>query len=308
MTERPAQTREAMHGFVGDSDRLTSVAVGAEPVRIAAAVAAPRTIDPAYPPLLDLVLRLGDDALVMSQRLVEWVANAPELEEDVALANIALDLLGQARMLLSYAGTLTDPPRSEDDLAYLRSGSEFRCCHLVQVPNGDFGRTMARMLVFSSYQQLVYAALRRSSDATIAAIAAKASKEVDYHVDHAIQWVLRLGDGTEESRRRVQAGLDATWPYVAELFDSDAGVPPYRGQPTDAILTPLVQQGVCPDLSTLRDEWTRRVTAVVEQATLAVPEPTWTARGGRHGQHTTDLDYVLGEMQGLHRAHPGATW
>lgn len=300
--------REAMHGFVGDSDRLTSVAVGDEPARIAAAVAAPRHRDTTYEPLLDLVLRLGDDALVVSQRLVEWVARAPELEEDVALANIALDLLGQGRMLLSYAGTLTDPARSEDDLAYLRSGPEFRCCHLVQVPNGDFGRTMARLLVFSTYQQLVYAGLKTSTDAQIAAIAAKASKEVDYHVDHATQWVLRLGDGTDESHRRMQAGLDAVWPYAAELFDADGGVPPFRGEPADAILTSLVQQGVCPDPLTLRDEWTHRVTAVIEQATLTVPEPTWTARGGRRGQHTTDLDYVLTEMQGLHRAHPGATW
>lgn len=300
--------REAMHGFVGDSDRLTSVAVGDDPARIAAAVAAPRTTARPFAPLLDFTLRLGDDALILAQRLTGWVASSPELEEDVALANIALDLLGQARMLLTYAGSQTAPPQTEDDLAYLRDGKDFRSGHLVEIDNGDFARTMARQLFFSHYQQLMYAALKTSTDPTLAAIAAKASKEVDYHVDHATQWVLRLGDGTPESRARMQAGLDEVWPYVEELFDADAGAAPFRDEPTDSILSTLIADGVCPDPAALRGDWFTRVEAVVAEATLTMPQAKWAARGGRKGIHTTDLDYLLIEMQALHRQHPGASW
>lgn len=271
-------------------------------------VAGPRYAEEAYSPLIDLALRLGDDALVLSQRLMEWVASAPALEEDVAIANISLDLLGQSRMLISYAGSLMSPQKSEDDLAYLRHAREVRSCHLVEIPRGDFAQTMARQLVFSTYQCLLYTELTRSTDATIAAVAAKASKEVRYHLDHATQWVLRLGDGTDESHARMQAGLDVVWPYVDELFDSDAGVQIYDGPRTDDKLQPLIAAGVCPDFATLRESCLEQLAAVIETATLTVPQTKWRARGGRRGVHTADLDYLLAELQSVHRAYPGAKW
>ncbi|MGH9004694.1 MAG: 1,2-phenylacetyl-CoA epoxidase subunit PaaC, partial [Acidimicrobiia bacterium] len=166
-------------------------------------------------------LRLGDDALVLAQRLVEWSSRAPALEEDIALSNIALDLLGQARTLLAYAGEVDASGRSEDNLAYLRSEDEFTNCRLVELPNGDFAVTMARQLLFSTYQLALYRRLTESRDETLAAVAAKAAKEVDYHRDHATGWTLRLGDGTEESSRRMQEALDRLWPSTFELFEPD---------------------------------------------------------------------------------------
>ncbi len=246
--------------------------------------------------LADYVLGLGDDALVAAQRTGEWIAAAPQIEEDVALGNIALDLLGQARSLLAYAGTLLDPPRSEDDLAYLRDPGDFRCVHLVERPRGDFGVAMARLLVLSTYQCELYDALSASRDETLAGIAAKAVKEVDYHRDHATLWVLRLGDGTEESHARMQAALDAEWPYVEELFD---------GSHLD---TALVSSGVAVDPDTLRPAFDRRVADVVAEATLRLPAVLAAPGGGRRGRHTEHLEPLLAEMQGLARAHPGATW
>ena len=241
-------------------------------------------------------LRLGDDALVLTQRLSEWSSRAPELEEDVALTNIALDLLGQARSLLTYAAELEGAGRTEDDLAYLRDEREFTNVQLVEQPRGDFAVTIARQLLFSTYQQLLYTSLRSSTDPTLSAIAAKAVKEVAYHVDHAEQWTRRLGDGTAESHARMQAGLDAMWPFVAELFEADDLV---RG---------LAADGVAVDPSTLQPEWDRRVDAVLAAATLTRPTPTWTARGGRSGIHSEHMGFLLAELQHLHRSHPGATW
>jgi ring-1,2-phenylacetyl-CoA epoxidase subunit PaaC len=252
--------------------------------------------DPLADPLVDYVLGLGDDALVAAQRTGEWIARAPQIEEDVALGNIALDLLGQGRSLLSYAGSLLDPPRSEDDLAYLRDPGEFRCVHLVQRPRGDFGVAMARLLVLSTYQCELYAALSASSDATLAGIAAKAVKEVDYHRDHATLWVLRLGDGTEESHTRMQAALDAEWPHVDELFDGSHLDPS------------LVSGGVAVDPPVLRPAFDRQVADVIAEATLTIPRVGPVAGGGRRGQHTEHLTGLLAEMQGLARAHPGASW
>jgi ring-1,2-phenylacetyl-CoA epoxidase subunit PaaC len=246
--------------------------------------------------LVDHVLGLGDDALVAAQRMGEWIAAAPQIEEDVALGNIALDLLGQARSLLTYAGSLMTPARSEDDLAYLRDAGDFRCVHLVERPRGDFGVAMARLLILSSYQCELYAALSASSDATLAGIAAKAVKEVDYHRDHATVWVLRLGDGTEESHARMQAALDAEWPYVAELFDGSHLDPE------------LVSSGVAVDPGTLRPAFDRWVAEVVAEATLVLPTPAPAEGGGRQGRHTEHLGPLLAEMQGLARAHPGASW
>jgi ring-1,2-phenylacetyl-CoA epoxidase subunit PaaC len=242
------------------------------------------------------VLALADDALVAAQRMGEWIAASPQIEEDVALGNIALDLLGQARSLLSYAGSLDDPARTEDDLAYLRDAEEFRNVHLVERPRGDFGVAMARLLVLSTYLCELYDRLRHSTDETLAAVAAKAVKEVDYHRDHATLWVLRLGDGTDESHRRMQAALDAEWPYVEELFD---------GSSIDPV---LVEQGVAVDPATLRDAFDRRIVAVLAAATLTVPQVPPAVTGGRRGEHTEDLVAMLEDMQGLARAHPGATW
>ncbi len=246
-------------------------------------------------PLTEYVLGLADDALVLSHRLGEWLASAPQLEEDVALANIGLDLLGQARSLLVYAGELEGAGRDEDDLAYLRDERDFRNLQIVERPNGDFALTMARQLTFSSYQYELYDRLRTSADITLAAVAGKAVKEVAYHRDHATQWVLRLGDGTDESHRRMQAGLEEIWPYVAEMFD-----------PWPVVAAGLAEVAVDP--VAMREPWAAFVEAVLAEATLAVPEPSFHGRGGRRGLHTEAMGYLLAEMQHLHRAHPGATW
>jgi ring-1,2-phenylacetyl-CoA epoxidase subunit PaaC len=243
------------------------------------------------PPLAAYALALGDDALVLAQRLGEWVSCAPQMEEDIALANIGLDLLGQARTLLSYAGAVEGGGRDEDDLAYLRDDRDFRNVQLVEIPNGDFAVTMARQLIFSAYQYELYTALLASADPTLAGLAGKAVKEVDYHRDHATQWVLRLGDGTDLSHGRMQAGLDQVWPYVDELFDPASPLP-----------------GVAADPATLRPAWQRYVTSVLSEATCDQPEPRWRSRGGRDGLHTEHLGHLLAEMQHLHRSHPGASW
>jgi ring-1,2-phenylacetyl-CoA epoxidase subunit PaaC len=244
--------------------------------------------------LVDYVLALGDDALVSAQRMGWWISRAPELEEDVALANIGLDQLGQARTLLARAGELEGDGRSEDDLAYLRDEREFRNVKLVERPMADFGVAMARLLVVATWQSHLYAGLCRSADEVLSGVAGKAVKEVAYHVDHATQWVLRLGDGTEESHVRMQAALDAEWPYVDELFEplrDDAGL-----------------LGVAVDPVGLRGPVLAALRRVVEQATLTVPAVRPALGGGRQGLHTEHLGYLLAEMQHLHRSHPGATW
>jgi ring-1,2-phenylacetyl-CoA epoxidase subunit PaaC len=256
---------------------------------------------PATPPgaadsaaLATYVVALGDDALILSQRLSEWIARAPQLEEDIAMANIALDLLGQARALLSYAGEVEGRGRDEDALAYRREERDFRNVQLVEIPGGDFAVTTARQLVFAAYQYELYDRLRGCADATLAAIAAKAVKEVAYHRDHATQWVMRLGDGTPESHRRMQAGLHVVWPYVGELFDP-AGIP---GTLPDVAVDPAA----------LRAPWDAYVNDVLSTATLTVPDdpPVW--GGGRRGVHTEAMGFLLAEMQHLHRSHPGASW
>ena len=243
--------------------------------------------------LFDYVLGLADDALVSAQRLGWWISRAPELEEDLALANIGLDQLGQARSLLTYAGQLEGDGRTEDDLAYLRDERDFRNVHLVEREQTDFGVAMARLLVFAAYQHALYDALRSSSDATLAGVAAKAVKEVAYHLDHASLWVVRLGDGTEESHTRMQAALDAEWPYVEELF---APVP-----------DDVVAQGAV-DPAGLREQVLGVVGDVVRRATLEVPDVRPAVGGGRDGRHTEEMGYLLAEMQHLARSHPGATW
>lgn len=246
--------------------------------------------------LTSYALRLGDDALVLAQRLGEWAARAPELEEDVALTNIGLDLLGQARALLTYAGELEGAGRDEDDLAYGRDERDFVNCQLVELPIGDFAVTIARQLLFSAYQLPLYEELTGSADETLAAVAAKAAKEVAYHRDHAVQWTLRLGDGTADSHRRMQAGLDLVWPYHHELFE------------VDDVVSALLVDGIAADPERLHARWTSDVDTVLAEATLARPDDGWAPSGGRRGLHTEEFGRLLAELQYLHRAHPGARW
>jgi ring-1,2-phenylacetyl-CoA epoxidase subunit PaaC len=248
------------------------------------------------PALAEYALRLGDDALIHAQRLGEWIAAAPQLEEDVAVGNIALDQLGQARSLLTYAGEVEGAGRDEDALAYLRDERAFLNCQLVELPNGDFGFTVARMLVFGAYQYELYSRLASCADATLAAIAAKAVKEVAYHLDHATQWTLRLGDGTDESHRRMQHALDDVWPYVPELFESDE------------LVTSPDLGGVAVDPSALQKPALEYVDSVIAEATLTRPDTAARHSGGRRGVHTEHMGYLLAELQVLARAHPGASW
>ncbi|MFD7707963.1 1,2-phenylacetyl-CoA epoxidase subunit PaaC [Streptomyces sp. NPDC059786] len=232
-------------------------------------------------------LALGDDALVLSHRLGEWAGHAPVLEEEVALANIALDLLGQARVLLSLAG-------DEDELAYLREERSFRNVQLVEQPNGDFAHTIARQLYFSTYQRLLYGRLA-AGDGEFAPLAAKAVKEVAYHQDHAGLWTLRLGDGTGLSHERMQRACDALWRFTGELF-----------QPVEGLSLQAA------DWTELESDWLASVTRVLHRATLDVPQGprtgAWTAGAGRQGLHTEPFGRMLAEMQHLHRSHPGASW
>lgn len=237
-------------------------------------------------------LRLGDDALVLAQRLSDWISRGPEIEEDIALGNIALDQLGHARSFLSYAGLAWN--KSEDDLAYWREESEYRSLHLVEQPNGDFGVTIMRQLMISIYQHLLYTELLDSSDETISAICAKAVKEVDYHRDHAIMWTLRLGIGTEESARRMRHALEVLWPYVGELFQDED------------LYEELGDAGVKP--SSLRERWETEFAAILESAELEVPTGPFALCRGRHGEHSEHLGILLAEMQVLARKHPGASW
>lgn len=230
------------------------------------------------------VLGWGDDALVAAQRLAQWSARAHELEEDVALTNIALDQLGAARLLLSYAGELEGAGRDEDALAYLRDDREFRNVLLVELPNGDFAVTIAKLLFLAAYQRDHYRRLAAGDDERLAGIGAKAAKESAYHLDHAALWTLRLGDGTAESHRRMQSAVDEIWPYTYELCDGERG-------------------------GGLRESWLATVEPVLAQATLTRPDDGgWAPRGGRDGRHTEHLSYLLAELQVLHRAHPGAAW
>jgi ring-1,2-phenylacetyl-CoA epoxidase subunit PaaC len=265
----------------------------------------PAGVDPAD--LGAYCLMLGDDALVLAQRLTQWITNAPELEEEVAVANIALDLLGQARLLLARAGSVGVLGRSrslatagipdEDALAYFRDPDEFRSTALMAAPNGDFARTMVRLLAAAAVRLAVFARLRASRDPVLAAIAAKGVHELTYHRDHAARWVLRLGDGTAESHRRAQAGIDAIWPLLGELFTA-----------TD-VEHRLVAAGVVVDPADVRTEVREVLTQVLEQATLDVPPwPADTPPRGRLGEHGPELAELLGTLQGLARQHPAATW
>ena len=248
-------------------------------------------------PLFSYTLRLADSALVLGHRLSEWIGHAPLLEEELALGNVALDLIGEARALYAYAGAIEGKGRDDDALAYLRDAHDFRNILLVEQPNGDFAVTICRQFLYSAFIHPFWRALARSTDATLAAIAAKAEKEAAYHLRHASEWLIRLGDGTDESHRRAQAALDELWPYAGEMFESDA------------VEQALIAQGTAVDPEMLRAEWERDVDGVLAEATLAKPAASsWMQSGGRSGRHSEHLGHLLAEMQFLQRAYPGATW
>jgi ring-1,2-phenylacetyl-CoA epoxidase subunit PaaC len=247
-------------------------------------------------PLFDYALRLADDALLLGHRLSEWCGRAPTLEEDLALANIGLDLIGQARQLYAYAGEVEDQGRDEDRLAYLRQEREYRNLLLVELPNGDFAFTIVRQLLHAAFMVPFWERLQASRDQILAAIAARSLKEARYHLRHAAEWVIRLGDGTEESRDRAGAALDELWPWTGELFEQDAAE------------RALVEAGIAVDRAALKPAWDATVDEVLAEATLARPQAGWMQTGGRRGLHTEHLGYLLAELQHLQRSHPGATW
>jgi ring-1,2-phenylacetyl-CoA epoxidase subunit PaaC len=247
-------------------------------------------------PLLTYLLRHGDRALVLGQRLSEWLTRAHELEEELALGNLALDLLGQARTLYTYAGAVEGAGRSEDDFAYGRTDREFLNPLLVEQPNGDFAVTMMRQFLHDAWAVPFWQAMTASTDATLAGLAGKAVKETAYHLRHARSWVVRLGDGTDESRARTQAAADRLWRFVDELFEADD------------VEEALVAAGVAVDPASLRAPWQATFEATFAEATLAVPSTHVSLRGGRNGRHGESLSYLLGELQVVARAHPGASW
>jgi len=240
--------------------------------------------------------RLGDDRLILGHRLSEWCGHAPILEEDIALANMALDLVGQANLLLGLAGTLEGKGRDADALAYFREAVEFRNAQIVELPRGDFAFTMMRQFLVSVHSALLLERLQHSTHADLAGIAAKAFKEVRYHARHCADWVLKLGDGTAESHLRAQAALDDLWRYTDELFD------------VDDLERQLAADGIAVDASMLRAPWREQVTRVVDAATLTVPVDCFMQRGGRTGRHTEHLGHLLAEMQIVARSFPGAAW
>ena len=247
-------------------------------------------------PHVAYVLRHADDNLVLAQRLGEWISRAPELEEDIALANVGLDHLGVARALLTHAAAVEGAGRDEDDLAFLRSEREYGNLLLMEQPNGDFAHTMARQVFVDVYQLGLWEALQASSDPVLAGIAAKALKEARYHVRHSSTWLIRLGDGTEESHRRAQAAVDALWRFTGEAFEADD------------VDRAMVDAGVGVDPASLRTGWEGIIDGILAEATLTRPDDPYQRVGGRAGFHTEHLGHLLGEMQWMQRAYPGLEW
>jgi ring-1,2-phenylacetyl-CoA epoxidase subunit PaaC len=248
------------------------------------------------PALFTYVLRLADTALVLGHRLSEWTGRGPTLEEDIALSNLALDMVGQARLLYDYAGQVEGAGRDEDALAYLRDDRDYRNVLLVEQPNGDFAMTIVRQLIYAAFAHPFHQALQSSTDATLAGVAAKAEKEMAYHLRHAAEWTIRIGDGTPESHARAQAAVDELTPYADELFEAD-----------DVERT-LIASGVAVDTAAIRPAFDRTLERVLGEATLTLPRRGPGQTGGRSGAHSEHLSKMLAEMQSLHRAHPGATW
>lgn len=247
-------------------------------------------------PLVLYTLRRADDALILGHRLSEWCGHAPMLEEDMALANMGLDLLGQARELYSHAARVEGKGNDEDKFAYLRDVRQYRNLLLLEQPNGDFAQTMARQFFYSAFADLYWRAMMKSADATLAAIAAKSEKESAYHLRHSSEWIVRLGDGTEQSHARAQAAIDHLWPFTGEMFVADAGE---RG---------LIDAGIAVDPAGLRPQWLQTVADVVNEATLALPKSDWMQQGGRDGRHSEHLGHLLSELQSMPRTFPGAVW
>jgi ring-1,2-phenylacetyl-CoA epoxidase subunit PaaC len=247
-------------------------------------------------PLVLYALRRADDALILGHRLSEWCGHAPILEEDMALSNIALDLLGQARELYSYAAKAEGRDNDEDRFAYLRDVRQYRNLLLLEQPNGDFARTMARQFFYSAFADLYWRAMMKSADATLAAVAAKSEKESAYHLRHASEWIIRLGDGTAESHVRAQTAIDDLWAFTGEMFCCDASE------------RALIDAGIAVDPASLRPQWLKTVSSVVGEATLALPSNDWMQQGGRSGRHSEHLGHLLSELQSMQRTFPGATW
>jgi ring-1,2-phenylacetyl-CoA epoxidase subunit PaaC len=247
-------------------------------------------------PLVLYALRRADDALILGHRLSEWCGHAPMLEEDMALANMGLDLLGQARELYSYAARIEAKGNDEDKFAYLRDIRQYRNLLLLEQPNGDFARTMVRQFFYAAFADLYWRAMMKSNDATLAAIAAKSEKESAYHLRHSSEWIVRLGDGTEESHARAQTAIDDLWAYTGEMFDVDDSE------------RALVDAGIAVDVASLRALWLRTVADVVAEATLNLPQSNWMQQGGRSGRHSEHLGHLLSELQSMQRTFPGATW
>jgi ring-1,2-phenylacetyl-CoA epoxidase subunit PaaC len=247
-------------------------------------------------PLVLYTLRRADDALILGHRLSEWCGHAPMLEEDMALANIALDLLGQARELYAYAAKVEGRDNDEDKLAYLRDVRQYRNLLLAEQPNGDFARTIVRQFVYSAFADLYWRAMTALADPTLAAIAARSEKESAYHLRHTSEWIVRLGDGTAESHRRAQTAIDDFWAFTGEMFavdDSERG---------------LINAGIAVDPAGLQPQWRETISDVVGEATLVLPRNDWMQQGGRTGRHTEHLGHLLSELQSLQRTFPGATW
>jgi len=247
-------------------------------------------------PLVLYTLRRADDALILGHRLSEWCGHAPMMEEDMALSNIALDLIGQARELYTYAAKAEGRGNDEDKLAYLRDVRQYRNLLLAEQPNGDFARTMVRQFFYSAFADLYWRAMMASSDTTLAAIAAKSEKESAYHLRHSSEWIVRLGDGTDESHARTQDAIDELWAFTGEMFavdDSERG---------------LIDAGIAVDPAGLKPKWLKIVSGIVAEATLALPKNDWMQQGGRIGHHSEHLGHLLSELQSLQRSFPGATW
>jgi ring-1,2-phenylacetyl-CoA epoxidase subunit PaaC len=247
-------------------------------------------------PAVLFLLRRADDALILGHRLSEWCGHAPMPEEDMALANIGLDLIGQARTLYDAAAAAEGAGNDEDRYAYLRDAPQFRNLLLAELPNGDFARTIVRQFLYGAYADPYWRAMQASTDTTLAAIAAKSEKESAYHLRHASEWVVRLGDGTDESHRRAQDALDALWPFTGEMFE------------TDAPEQDLIAAGIAVDPAGLRATWEATLHTVLTRAGLTQPAGAWMQTGGRHGRHTEHLGHLLATMQHIARTYPGAVW
>ncbi|WP_027525813.1 1,2-phenylacetyl-CoA epoxidase subunit PaaC [Bradyrhizobium sp. Ec3.3] len=247
-------------------------------------------------PLVLYTLRRADDALILGHRLSEWCGHAPMLEEDMALSNIALDLIGQARELYTYAAKVEGKDNDEDKFAYLRDVRQYRNLLLVEQPNGDFAQTLVRQFFYSAFADLYWRAMMTSRDATLAAIAAKSEKESAYHLRHASEWIIRLGDGTEESHARAQGAIDHLWSFTSEMFAVDDGE------------RTLIDVGIAIDPATLRDRWLTTLANVASEATLSLPQNNWMQQGGRAGRHSEHLGHLLSELQSMQRTFPGLTW